>query len=72
MAKQETVQLLREQQLAEVLNVPLKTVQAWRFHGRGPGHIKLIPGRSGSVRYHPREVERWLAAQSTGGGAVLA
>jgi excisionase family DNA binding protein len=44
-------------QLAEYLNVPVRTVRVWRYQGTGPPGIKV--GRH--VRYRVADVERWLA-----------
>jgi phage terminase Nu1 subunit (DNA packaging protein) len=63
----EKLQWLNEKQIAETLGVRVRTVQQWRFHGRGPRYKKLSRGRGGSVRYDPRELDEWLKQQPGGG-----
>jgi excisionase family DNA binding protein len=46
-------------QVAELLQVPELTLQAWRYHGTGPKYAKV--GKH--VRYRRAEVDRWLAQQ---------
>ncbi len=46
-------------ELARVLEVPEKTLYAWRSRGDGPVAYKL--GRH--VRYRTRDVESWLATR---------
>ena len=49
--------LLTEKQIAEFLNLSVKTIQAWRVTGRGPRFHRL--GRS--IRYDSQEVRAWIA-----------
>lgn len=51
--------LLQESQVAEFLGVAVSTVRNWRVHGRGPDYIRLP---SGSVRYRPDDLERWVTS----------
>jgi excisionase family DNA binding protein len=51
--------LLSVKELAEVLQVPVRTIYDWRYRGLGPTSIRL--GRH--VRYEPIEIERWLNTQ---------
>jgi predicted DNA-binding transcriptional regulator AlpA len=48
--------LLTQEELAERLQVKMRTVQTWRYQGKGPKVTKLGP----LVRYRPRDVEAWL------------
>lgn len=62
--KQRTVEpappLFDERQLADLLNVSVKAVQAWRYKGGGPAFVRL--GRA--IRYRPNDVEAWLASNT--------
>lgn len=56
--------LLNEFQLAEAININVKTLRRWRLFGRGPHFIKV----GGTlVRYPVSGVRAWLEAQPTGG-----
>ena len=48
--------LLRPDELAVFLGIPLATIYRWRSRGDGPRGIRV--GRH--VRYRVEEVERWL------------
>lgn len=45
-----------EEQLAEALQVSVKTLQDWRYRGRGPAYIRV----GGAVRYRASDVAAWL------------
>jgi excisionase family DNA binding protein len=51
--------LLTVQELAELLQVPPKTVYSWRYRGEGPRGIMV--GRH--LRYRPQDVAAWLEIQ---------
>lgn len=51
--------LMTIRELAEYLDVPVKTIYAWRYHGVGPRGFRV--GRH--VRFRWRDVEVWLAEQ---------
>jgi hypothetical protein len=51
------VRLWTPVELAGFLGVPVKTVYRWRGHRTGPAAFRV--GRH--LRYHPAEVQRWLA-----------
>ena len=48
--------LLNEKQVAEVLNLSVKTIQRYRLYGGGPEFIKI----NKSVRYSPEAIEEFL------------
>jgi len=49
---------LTQQEVAEMLNVSVGTVENWRYRGVGPAYIKLGPGTRGTkVRYRIEDVE---------------
>lgn len=52
--------LLSDRQVAEVMGIPAKTLQGFRYKGGGPKFIKV--GRS--VRYRAADVEAWLEANT--------
>ncbi len=51
--------LMSVKDLAELLQVSVKTIYDWRYRGLGPTAIRI--GRH--VRYEPDEIERWLEIQ---------
>ena len=51
------LRLLSEGEVANVLGVKPKTVQAWRAAGEGPPHIKA--GRK-LIRYDPADLILWV------------
>ena len=56
-------QLLGPQALANYLDVPIKTVFAWRYRNIGPRGIRI--GRH--VRYRKGDVDAWLDQQADRG-----
>ena len=48
--------LLTPQQLADLLQVPIKTLYAWKYQGEGPRALKI--GRH--LRYDEDVVDTWL------------
>lgn len=52
--------------LAEYIDKPVQTLAIWRMKGIGPKFLKL---ENGSVRYRWADIDAWLEAQVTGGGA---
>jgi excisionase family DNA binding protein len=53
-------------EVAEVLNVPVHTLDQWRSKGKGPNYIKV--GRH--VRYRWAAVNAWLDEQSQTAGTA--
>ena len=51
--------LMSVKELAELLQVSVKTIYDWRYRGLGPKAIRV--GRH--VRYELDEIERWLIVQ---------
>lgn len=51
--------LLTESDVAQLLSISIRTLQAWRIRGGGPAFLKI--GRV--VRYSPHEIEDWLASR---------
>jgi excisionase family DNA binding protein len=51
-------QLLTARYLAELLQVPAKTIYAWRYKGQGPPGV--LVGRH--LRFRPEDVAAWLEA----------
>jgi excisionase family DNA binding protein len=54
-----TDSLLTLDDLAEYLDIPKRTIYAWRYRGEGPIGFKL----GGHVRYRRSDVEEWLNEQ---------
>ncbi len=44
------------QELADFLDIPVKTIYAWRYHGEGPRGFRV--GRH--VRFRWADVQAWL------------
>jgi len=59
--------LLKEVEVAALLGLKVKTIQRWRFEGRGPEFRKL---GGGAVRYSAEALAEWVRAQPAGGDAV--
>ena len=51
--------LMSAQELADYLDVPLKTIYAWRYRRQGPRGFRV--GRH--VRFRLSDVHHWVAAQ---------
>jgi predicted DNA-binding transcriptional regulator AlpA len=49
-------EMLNERQVAEFLNVSVKSLQGWRLFRKGPKFVKI--GRA--VRYKRRDLETWV------------
>lgn len=58
--------LLTEREVADRLNIAVKTVQNWRWKGEGPRAVKL--GKR-AVRYRRADVEAFIEAGLTGEAA---
>jgi len=56
----ETMRLLTQEQAAEFLQIPPRTLEAWRLHKGGPPFVRL--GRH--VRYVEAELHDWVRAQA--------
>lgn len=52
--------LIGVEELAELLDVPVRTVYAWRTRDVGPRGIRV----GGAVKYEPSEVRRYLDDQA--------
>lgn len=52
------------QELADYLDVPVKTIYAWRYHGHGPRGFRV--GRH--VRFRWRDVQVWLSERMAAEG----
>ena len=48
--------LLTEQQVSEMTQISVRTLQRWRAQGTGPAWVRVHR----FVRYRKREVEEWL------------
>ena len=58
------MELLNEEQAAKVLNVAQRTLQAWRFQGKGPAFVRIS---SRCIRYRRPDLEAWIDSHLTGG-----
>ncbi|WP_447974624.1 helix-turn-helix transcriptional regulator [Nitrospira sp. Kam-Ns4a] len=56
-----TEMYLDEQQVAEMLRISRRTLQAWRLRGGGPPYVKI---GSRMVRYRETEVLQWLTTSA--------
>lgn len=56
--------LMSVQELADYLDVPVKTIYAWRYHGHGPRGFRV--GRHVRFRWH--DVQVWLSEQMAADG----
>lgn len=53
--------ILTQVQTAELLNISIKTLQAWRYKGEGP---KFYKPRPGVIRYYMKDVIAWLESKN--------
>lgn len=56
--------LLTEVQAADVLNLSVRTLQAWRPKGLGPSFVRA--GRA--IRYRRRDLHTWMDDNTIAGG----
>ena len=54
-----TAPLLTAQQVADMLQITVRTLHAWRKTGRGP--LAVVDGKW--VRYRPSDVEAYIESQ---------
>lgn len=52
--------LLTGRQAAGYLNVPLKTLERWRYERTGPDFVKLGNGKRSAVRYRRSDLEEYI------------
>jgi hypothetical protein len=54
--------LLRESEVARILNIEVATLRRWRWAGRGPVFVKLAAEgtQGGAVRYRPEDVQAFV------------
>lgn len=52
--------MLRQEKVAELLDVSPKTLETWRLRGIGPRFCKI----SSAIRYAKADVEAWLRAST--------
>lgn len=57
MSEQIQPSVLTEDQAAEYLQLPVRTLQMWRYRKEGPAYFKL----GHAVRYRVEHLEEWLA-----------
>jgi len=55
-------QLLSVEQLAQLLQVPAKTIYEWRCRGEGPTGLRI--GRY--LRFDPADVAAWIDSRKSG------
>jgi hypothetical protein len=60
--------LLTPEQVADLLQRPIRTLAQWRYRREGPPYLKV----GGSIRYRTVDVERWLDAQRVAPGSEAA
>ena len=53
------VRLVSVEEVAELLQVPVQTIYAWRFQRRGPTPMRI--GRY--LRFDPADVARWVESR---------
>lgn len=53
-------ELLTPSEVAEMLGVKLRTLEAWRYRGGGPQYIRISHR---CIRYRPEDVRNWLKAR---------
>ena len=59
----QSIHLLNEYEVAEMLDVSISTVRRWRLFKRGPRYLKL----GALCRYRLEDISAWLESRPTGG-----
>jgi hypothetical protein len=52
--------LMDDKAAAEKLGLSPSTLRSWRCRGVGPAFVKLGRGKKAAVRYHPRDLDRFI------------
>lgn len=55
-------QLLTAREVADILRLPVATLYQQRYMKRGVGHLAIPVGRY--LRWHRKDLERWLEGQA--------
>jgi predicted DNA-binding transcriptional regulator AlpA len=63
----EESRLLKEDAAAELMDVSVRTLQAWRARQAGPAYVRV--GRN--VRYRLRDIRSWIDANTVGGSSAV-
>ena len=53
--------LLTAQELADYLNVPVKTIYRWRYAGMAPTAIRA----GGKLRFRVQDIEAWMEKRTS-------
>ena len=56
------IRLMKTEDAAEYLGLSIRTLENWRYQGRGPQVVKM--GRT--VRYDLRDLDRWIEEHQHG------
>jgi len=59
--------VFNETELAQALNVSVRTIRRWRSEGTGPPFAKLNDAPQSPVRYRLSDVDEWLTSRLRGG-----
>ena len=54
------IELLTQEQVAEILQIHPGTLENWRTRGEGPRFVKLGNKRRSPIRYRRQDVDDWL------------
>lgn len=67
-AAQNPNQLLTPQQVSDLLQINVGTLENWRIKNQGPKFLKLGGGPRGHIRYRQQDVEDWMFEDLKTGG----
>ena len=59
----ETLRLLTVEEVAQLLQIPAKSIYSQRHRGAMPGSLGIRVGRF--IRFRPDTLERWLSSQDS-------
>jgi predicted DNA-binding transcriptional regulator AlpA len=60
-------QLLTPQQVSDLLQISVGTLENWRMRGHGPKYLKLGGTHRSPVRYRQQDVEDFMFEDAKGG-----
>lgn len=54
-------ELMTGYEVADLLHINHRTLEAWRYLKKGPPYMRIGPGKRSKIVYYRKEVHAWLA-----------